>query len=1086
MPNVNDLYISIRSSSKSAEKSIDALIQKLGLLSQGISSLNVSNLNSLSTSLGTVGKVEKSGGVSKALGNISIHAKSATKSTFSLAAAFGKFYASYFLVIRGIKGLWGSFEKTADYIEAYNYYNVSFGKIASEWKQDWDKYGYDNAEAYAESFTERMNEVFAKMSGVQISESEGLLSATGLKNLGLNIHEITQYASQLASVTNSLGQSGEASLAISKSMTMLAGDISSLFNVDYSSVAHNLQSGLIGQSRALYKYGIDITNATLETYAYELGLNKAVAEMTQMEKQQLRVLAILDQSKVSWGDLANTINSPNNQLRMLSNNLSEAGMMLGQLFVPVMEKALPVINGMTIALKRLLGDIAGFFGISMDLSSFGQGFTEMEDDVGELTDSYDSAGKAVEEWKNQLLGFDEITKMSEQDVGVNTGDLSGAIDLTEEILKATEEYEKVWNEAYLRMENQAEAIADVLENAFAPVKNIFADLFTGDFEEAGKGVSDLAIALYDVVNSGIESVDWSGIGDNIGAFLGSIEWGKILTKIIRTKFNIWDAILDVWTSMFVEAPIETLLISTIGAMRFTTVGRSVATSIMTAISSEMASMGGISGILASDVSAVGEGALATVAKGGVTIAATLATAFIGYKIGNKIYEHFATEVDEVFAPQVTESMQSVLEETGEIIDDYVESAQERTKNLEGAFESDELNVLLQKYTDLREKQELSNAETLIMQDYFSKLMEEMPEFADIINDTTLSYDEQTTAIKNLVTQLKQESMIKASQSLMSETAENYLEIERAIKRVEDSIADENFAWQKADVAKSEAKKKLGELQAEYDELISVLDEGGGASQQQHERLNELREAASLLEEEIERLSQEQQSHTLSAQEGREEIERLTGQLTVAEEEMEYYAGVINGTVDVFDTATASTSSFASETGKLPLTLKDAYEKAKSYLRYNLDISVPKNSELLSMGKTIGEKLKEGLNNGISSVKSTLSGATGTLAEWLGVSFNVGAFANGGFPEDGLFLANHGELVGQFSNGKTAVANNEQITQGIANAVYPAVYNAIVSAMGKSGSNVNVTLQGDASKIFRVVQTQANNYTRQTGEPAFLN
>lgn len=37
-------------------------------------------------------------------------------------------------------------------------------------------------------------------------------------------------------------------------------------------------------------------------------IEKAVSEMSQAEKQQLRLLAILDQSKVSWGDLANTIN----------------------------------------------------------------------------------------------------------------------------------------------------------------------------------------------------------------------------------------------------------------------------------------------------------------------------------------------------------------------------------------------------------------------------------------------------------------------------------------------------------------------------------------------------------------------------------------------------------------------------------------------------------------------------------------------------------------------------------------------------------------------------------------------------------
>lgn len=44
------------------------------------------------------------------------------------------------------------------------------------------------------------------------------------------------------------------------------------------------------------------------------------------------------------------------------------------------------------------------------------------------------------------------------------------------------------------------------------------------------------------------------------------------------------------------------------------------------------------------------------------------------------------------------------------------------------------------------------------------------------------------------------------------------------------------------------------------------------------------------------------------------------------------------------------------------------------------------------------------------------------------------FATGGFPEDGLFMANHGELVGKFSNGRTAVANNEQIIEGIARGV----------------------------------------------------
>ena len=76
-------------------------------------------------------------------------------------------------------------------------------------------------------------------------------------------------------------------------------------------------------------------------YAYELGLSKAVSEMTQAEKQQLRMIAILDQSRVSWGDLANTLESPSNLMRQFKNNLKETGMVLGQLFLPILQKVLP-------------------------------------------------------------------------------------------------------------------------------------------------------------------------------------------------------------------------------------------------------------------------------------------------------------------------------------------------------------------------------------------------------------------------------------------------------------------------------------------------------------------------------------------------------------------------------------------------------------------------------------------------------------------------------------------------------------------------------------------------------------------------
>ena len=37
---------------------------------------------------------------------------------------------------------------------------------------------------------------------------------------------------------------------------------------------------------------------------------------------------------------------------------------------------------------------------------------------------------------------------------------------------------------------------------------------------------------------------------------------------------------------------------------------------------------------------------------------------------------------------------------------------------------------------------------------------------------------------------------------------------------------------------------------------------------------------------------------------------------------------------------------------------------------------------------------------------------------------------------------------------------------------------------QNGANINVTLQGDTKKLFKVVQNEANNYVVQTGKPAF--
>lgn len=96
--------------------------------------------------------------------------------------------------------------------------------------------------------------------------------------------------------------------------------------------------------------------------------------------------------------------------------------------------------------------------------------------------------------------------------------------------------------------------------------------------------------------------------------------------------------------------------------------------------------------------------------------------------------------------------------------------------------------------------------------------------------------------------------------------------------------------------------------------------------------------------------------------------------------------------------------------------------------------------------------------------------------------NVKWYAKGGFPEDGLFMANHNELVGQFSNGRTAVANNAQIQAGIEEAAYRGFMRAISQSggMGGQGGTYKFVAELNGKTLFEEVVNQNNSTVKSTG------
>ena len=461
----------------------------------------------------------------------------ASHSMLSFAQIAGKVYASYFLVIRAIKSLGSAIESAMDYVETYNYFSVTMDKVGRDFKKDFARFGYDSAEEYANSFTDRLNELTRKMTGFSVGKN-GELNMTDSIGLALDPEKIQNFQASVAAVTNSVGLIGEASVNTSKALTMLSADLSSLKNVDLNTVMTNLQSGLIGQSRALYKYGIDITNNTLQTYAYANGVNKAVSEMTQAEKMQLRLLAILDQSKVAWGDQANTINSVANQYRILKQQISNLARIIGNLFLPIVQKVLPVVNGVIIAIQRLFTALGfklwggDWLKNTMDgISGGSSNMDDLGDSADDSADAMENAAAAAKKLKTVVLGIDELNiNNPNDDSGSGSGSGSGGkgFDLSDAIGDALADYEKVWDEAFADAKNKAQEYADAICKAFSEAFK------TGDFSNIGKFISDN-------ITKALNSIDWAKVyegarffGKGLATFLNGLITPEEFAAVGRT------------------------------------------------------------------------------------------------------------------------------------------------------------------------------------------------------------------------------------------------------------------------------------------------------------------------------------------------------------------------------------------------------------------------------------------------------------------------------------------------------------------------------------------------------------------------
>lgn len=481
-----------------------------------------------------------------ALSSLKDKLKSAHKSSKGFVSSIGMFYAKFFLVIRAVKKFGQAIGSAQDYIEEFNYFSVALDKVGKDSANQFKKAGYNSAEEYAGSFRKRFGKLQKQLTGYKVDTNTGDATNTFSHNLGLDLTEVMNYNAAIAQITNSAGMLGETSIATSKALTMLSADWASLANLDTADVMQNFQSGLVGQSRALYKYGIDITSAGLAQTAMNHGVTESIKNLSQQSKMQLRVLTMLEQSKVAYSDLARTINQPANQLRMLQAGFKKLSLTIGSLFMPIVQKVYPYINAMVMVLQDFAQWVAKLAGIKLGDTDGSRktpeapDYSDAADDTNKVAKNMDKTAKKTKKAADNLQGFDIVNKLQDNsDSDSGDTDPSGGnanIDLSKDISDALKNYEKIWDNAFKSNQNKAVEL-------YKKMKKAILDAWKGgDFTSLGS-------ALANWINKGIKNIPWTKIKKTtkkiakslatfLNGFVKDLDWTK-LGENFSEGLNTW-------------------------------------------------------------------------------------------------------------------------------------------------------------------------------------------------------------------------------------------------------------------------------------------------------------------------------------------------------------------------------------------------------------------------------------------------------------------------------------------------------------------------------------------------------------------
>lgn len=272
----------------------------------------------------------------------------------------------------------------------------------------------------------------------KMNEQVNNFAQNAVFQFGLSETMAKQYTGTFGAMAKAFGFVESEAYAMSTTLTGLAGDVASFYNITQGEAYTKLKSVFTGETESLKDLGVVMTQTALDQYALANGYGKTTAKMTEQEKVALRYAFVQQQLSLAQGDFARTSDSWANQVRILKLQFDSLRASLGQGFIAAVTPVIKVINTIMGKLVQLANVFSAFmkrlFGVKSDSSS---GIGAVASDVSSATNAMDNlsnstsgvgsaAKKAAKEIKG-LMGIDEINTISStgSDSDSGSGDSSG-------------------------------------------------------------------------------------------------------------------------------------------------------------------------------------------------------------------------------------------------------------------------------------------------------------------------------------------------------------------------------------------------------------------------------------------------------------------------------------------------------------------------------------------------------------------------------------------------------------------------------------------------------------------------------------